>query len=71
MLVLVYGLVIMKILVGINQTKKDFNMNSKLKLIGVFLLNMQKIQKMEKIYFFDNWNLMEKNKRLEISDKLI
>ena len=58
-------------ILNINQTKKDFNMNSRVKVDWSIFDEYVKNSKFgENLFFFDNWNLIEENKKLEISDKL-
>ena len=55
----------------INQTKERFNMNSKIKVNwSIFDEYINKIKYNEKLFFMDNWDLIEENKREEIYNKL-
>ena len=58
-------------ILDIKQTKKDFNMNSKIKVDwSIFDEYVKTLKYGENLFFFDNWNLIEENKKLEISKKL-
>ena len=58
-------------ILDISQTKKDFNMNSKVKVNwDIFDNYVKNLKYGENLFFFDNWNLIEDKKKLEISDKL-
>ena len=58
-------------ILDINQTKKDFNMKSKVKVDwSIFDEYIKKIKYGKNLFFLDNWNLIEDKKRMEISNKL-
>ena len=58
-------------ILDINQTKKDFNMNSKIKVDwSIFNEYTKNLKYGENLFFLDNWNLIEENKKMEISNKL-
>ena len=55
----------------IKQTKKEFNLNSKLKFDWSFFDDyVSKIQWDENFYYFDNFDCFEESKKLEIYEKL-
>ena len=58
-------------ILDIKQTKKDFNMNSKLKVNWSIFDEYTKNNKYgENLFFFDNWNLIEDKAKTEIANKL-
>ena len=58
-------------ILNISQTKKDFNMKSKVKVNwSIFDEYAKKLKYGENLFFFDNWNLIGENKKIEISKKL-
>lgn len=58
-------------ILNIEKTKKDFNMNSKVKVSWrIFDEYVKNLKYGENLFFFDNWNLIEENKKLELSNKL-
>ena len=55
----------------IKQTKNDFNMNSKIKVNwSIFDEYIKSTKYGENLFFFNNWNLIEEDKKLEMSNKL-
>ena len=58
-------------ILDIKQTKKDFNMNSKVKVNwSIFDEYIKNLKYDENLFFLDNWNLIEENKKMEIFNKL-
>ena len=58
-------------ILDIKQTKKDFNMNSKVKVNwSIFDEYVKKLKFDEQFFFLDYWNLIEENKKMEIYNKL-
>ena len=58
-------------IVDIKQTKKDFNMNSKIKVDwSIFDKYVEKLKYGQNFFFFDNWNLIEEDKKMELFNKL-
>ena len=59
-------------ILDISQTKKDFNMNSQIKvnwsIFDEYIKNIS--QYGENLFFFDNWNLIKNEEKIEIADKL-
>ena len=59
-------------ILDINETKKAFNMNSKIKVNwSIFDEYISKIKYKENLFFIDNWDLLEENQREQIYNKLI
>ena len=59
-------------IIDINETKKNFNMNSKIKVNwDIFDEYATKIKFRENLFFMENWDLIDENKREEIYHKLI
>ena len=55
----------------IKQTKNDFNKNSKIKVNwSIFDEYIKNTKFGENLFFLNNWNLIDENKKLEISNKL-
>ena len=55
----------------IKKTKIDFNMNSKIRVNwSIFDEYIKNTKYGENLFFFNNWNLIEENKKLEMSNKL-
>ena len=58
-------------ILDIKETKKNFNMNSQIKVNwDIFDDYINKIKYKEHLFFMDNWDLIEENKRDEIYNKL-
>ena len=58
-------------ILDIKQTKKSFNMDSKIKVNwNIFDEYLKKIKYKEHLFFMDNWDLIEEKKRDEIYNKL-
>ena len=59
-------------IIDINESKKIFNMNSKIKVNwDIFDDYVKKIKYRENLFFMDNWDLIDENKKKEIYKKLI
>jgi len=59
-------------IIDINETKEKFNMESNIKVNwDIFDEYANKLKYRENLFFMDNWDLIEENKREEIYKKLI
>ena len=62
---------IQEFILDIKQTKKSFNMDSKIKVNwNIFDEYLKEIKYKEHLFFMDNWDLIEEKKRDEIYNKL-
>ena len=58
-------------IIDIKQNKNDFNMNSKVKVDwSLFEEHAKHFKYGENLFFMENWNLIEENKKMEMADKL-